>query len=334
MFNQKPIQMKKLFTFISVLGLSAAFAQTPLVNQSALITHPGMGAGGADVSATQTSTLMMTLYGSSQNYSVAGTYWIAEKIVVPASGWTLDSLITYGYQTGSTTVSTMTASRCYVSADSSNMPSFTPVLGSKTTNAMISTNFSNIYRAPGDLMTDLGNTQRPIMRIKSGLTGNLAAGTYWVCWSVSGTLASGPWNPPVTIKNVSVTGNAMQKSPTGWAAVVDGTNTQGMPFKLYGKITLAVKESDVTVNEISIHPSPMVSNASVNITLAENASITLGDLSFVMYDVTGKVVLNNTNINNSTFSIERGDLSAGTYLYKVINKNNGNSLKSGKLIIQ
>lgn len=328
--------MKKLFTLVSVLGLSAAFAQTPLVNQSSLITHPGMGAGGADVSATQTSTLGMTLYGSGQN--VATNYWIGEKIVVPAPGWTLDSLITYGYQTGSTTVSTITGLRCFVSADSSNFPSYTPVLGSRSANAMISTNFSNIYRAPGDLPTDLGNTQRPIMKIKSALTGNLAAGTYWVVWGATGSLASGPWNPPVTIKNVAITGNAVQLTPSGWAACVDGTITptryQGMPFKLYGKITMAVTESEISVSEISINPSPMVSNASVNITLAPNSNVTLGDLNFVMYDVTGKEVLNNSNITNSTFSIESGDLSAGTYLYKVINKSNGNSLKSGKLIIQ
>ena len=331
--------MRKIFTLISALSFyGLTVAQTALVNQSGLITHPGLGAGGADVSATQTSTLGMTLYGSSMNYSVAGTYWIAEKITVPASGWFLDSLITYGYQTGSTTVNTITGLRVYVSADSSNMPSHTPVLGSKTTNALIGSTFSNIYRAPGDLSTDLPNTQRPIMKIKGAITGNLPAGTYWIAWSASGSLASGPWCPPVTIKNNPITGNAMQKTATGWVAVVDGTitptRTQGMPFRLYGNIPMTVKESDVTVNDVTIFPSPMTANASVTIKLAENSSIALSDINFIMYDVTGKEVLKNTNINTNNFTIERGDLSAGTYLYSVVNKRNGNALKSGKLVIQ
>lgn len=324
--------MKKIYTLISALGVSALMAQSPLVNQAQLITHTGVGAGGADISATQTSTLGMTLYGSSQ---ASGTnYWIAEKIVVPSSGWTIDSLVTYGYQTNSTTVSTFTASHCFISADSSSMPSYSPVIGSRTVNSMNYTKFSNIYRTPGDLSTDYTNVARPIMILKHNLTGNLPAGTYWVVWNAAGTLASGPWNPPVTILGTASTGNAMQYTPTGWTAVVDGANTQGMPFKLYGKITLAVKESDVTVSNVSIVPSPMTTNATVNITLAENSSVTLGDLNFVMYDVTGKEVLKNTNINSSSFTIERGDLSAGTYMYKVTNKSNGNSLQSGKLIIQ
>ena len=35
---------------------------------------------------------------------------------------------------------------------------------------------------------------------------NLPAGQYWVQWGMTGSLASGPWCPPVTISGQAVTG--------------------------------------------------------------------------------------------------------------------------------
>jgi len=325
--------MKKLFTLISALSLTAISVAQPLVNQSQLINFPGGGSGGANASATQT-VIGHTLYGSGNQTSANN--WMAEKIVVPASGWTVDSLIVYGYQTGSTTVSTFTALNAFISADSSNFPGYTPVLGSRTVSSLIGTNWSGIYRTPNDDAASLMNTQRPIMRLKSSISGNLTAGTYWIVWNTAGTGASGPWCPPVTILNQATTGNALQFLGTSstWTTMVSGGFNQGAPFILHGKITTSVKETVAAANEISIAPSPFVSSANVNITLAENAGVSLSDLSFEMYDVTCKMVMQNSNINNSTFTIERGDLSAGTYTYKVINNSNGVALKTGKVAIQ
>lgn len=325
--------MKKLFTLISALSITAISMAQPLVNQSQLVNFPGGGAGGANASATQT-VIGHTLYGSGNQTSANN--WMAEKIIVPASGWTVDSLIVYGYQTGSTTVSTFTALNAFISADSSNFPGYTPVLGSRTVSSLIGTNWSGIYRTPSDDAASLLNTQRPIMRLKSSISGNLTAGTYWIVWNTAGTGASGPWCPPVTILNQTSTGNAMQFLGTSstWTTMVSGTFTQGAPFILHGKITTSVKEAMASASEISIAPSPFVNNANVNISLAENSGVSLSDLGFEMYDVTGKLVMQNNNINNNTFVIERGDLSAGTYTYKVFTKSNGAALKTGKVSIQ
>ncbi len=62
----------------------------------------------------------------------------------------------------------------------------------------------------------------------------LPAGTYWVEYQFGGTLASGPWAPPVSIVGQTTTGNALQKTSTGWAAAVDGTFPQGVPFLIFG----------------------------------------------------------------------------------------------------
>ncbi len=38
----------------------------------------------------------------------------------------------------------------------------------------------------------------------------LAQGTYWVQSATDGSLASGPWAPPITILGQTTTGNALQ----------------------------------------------------------------------------------------------------------------------------
>lgn len=334
MFNPKSKKMKKLFTLVSALGLSAfTFAQTPLFNTAQLVTHPGAGAGGANVSALQ-QTVGLSSFGSGNQQNLNN--WVAEKFTVTGAGWIVDSLVTYGYQTSSGLSSTFTGLYAFISADSSGLPDYTPTIGNRTTSSLGSTNgFSGIYRALESSLTDVA---RPLMRMKSTINGTLTAGTYWAVWAATGSGASGPWCPPRTILNTATTGNAMQflGSSSSWTAVVSGTAsaTQGMPVTIYGKFVSGVNEAAVSANNISISPSPMVSSANVNITLAENSGISESDLSFVMMDVTGKEVMNNSNITSNSFAIERGDLAAGTYLYKLVNKSNGNTVNSGKLVIQ
>jgi hypothetical protein len=68
---------------------------------------------------------------------------------------------------------------------------------------------------------------------------HLPPGTYWIDWQMDGTLASGPFVPPVTILGQTTTGNARQWLNGGdWNPVHDtGTGTpQGLPFILRGYI--------------------------------------------------------------------------------------------------
>src|SRR5699024_2950289 len=69
----------------------------------------------------------------------------------------------------------------------------------------------------------------------TGLT--LDAGTYWLEYSLGGTVASGPWQPPIAILGQAITGDALQRTTTGWQPWVDsgaGTPPQGVPFQVYG----------------------------------------------------------------------------------------------------
>jgi hypothetical protein len=60
----------------------------------------------------------------------------------------------------------------------------------------------------------------------------LPADTYWLDWQSDGSLASGPWAPPIVISNTTETGNALQLVSGNWGSVLDSdSNTaQGFPF--------------------------------------------------------------------------------------------------------
>jgi len=197
-----------------------------------MITHPTGGLGGNPASAVQTA-LLMSLYGFGNQISAGNS--MADDFVVTGAGWNINEIQFFGYQTNSGTTSTFNDLRVQIYNGPPNAGG-TVIWGDFTTNRMTATSWTNIYRV---LDTDLLNAARPVMRIVAQLTTpiNLAAGTYWIEWQCGGTGASGPWAPPVTILGQTATGNALQKTSTGWANALDtGSGAQqGMPFLLFGE---------------------------------------------------------------------------------------------------
>lgn len=197
-----------------------------------LVTHPGAGAGGADVSRLQNTSLSMTTLGL--NIAQGANFRMADDFVVPASGWTITDVSVYGYQTGSTTTSTFTGLNFQIWNGNPSVGGSAVVFGDTATNRMTATSFSNIYR---DSEGTPGGTTRPIMAVTaSGLSISLPAGTYWLDWQLAGSLGSGPWAPPITIIGQTTTGNALQSNAGTWAAANDGgtTTQQGFPITLAG----------------------------------------------------------------------------------------------------
>jgi len=201
-----------------------------------LITHPGAGAGGADESRLQSTSLGMTSLAFNSNF--AGGFRLADDFTVPAGGAVISAVTVYAYQTGSTTTSTFNALRFQIWNGDPSLPGSAVVFGDTTTNRFSSTAFTNIYRTSE---TSVGNSTRPIMAVTaSGLGIALPAGTFWLDYSTSGTLASGPFNPPKTILGQAVTGNAQQFTAGVWVPLNDGgtgTPRQGLPFTLQGAVT-------------------------------------------------------------------------------------------------
>jgi uncharacterized repeat protein (TIGR01451 family) len=198
-----------------------------LFDNGPLVTHIGGGGGGADASRLQNASLAMTTLGS-HNGRVAGIT-TADDFVVDGL-WDVDSLTFFAYQTGSTTASTITGVYYQIWDGDPSQPGSTIIFGDLTTNRLTSTTWSNIYR---DSETSVGATNRPIMAntVSGGFT--LGPGTYWVEWTSEGSLASGPWSPPVTILGENTTGNALQWNVTQWVPIIDGGG-QGLPFTIEG----------------------------------------------------------------------------------------------------
>lgn len=203
-----------------------------LYDSGPLITHPGGGAGGADASRLQVTSLSMTTLGF--GHQIANNNSVAEDFTVPAPGWGLTQITFFGYQTGSTTTSTINAVQVRLWNGPPNGGG-TVIWGDMATNRLASTSFSNIYR---DSETTVGNNSRPIMAAIATVATTLTPGTYWVEWRMGGSLASGPWAPPLTVVGQTTTGNALQNLAGTWGTANDGgTGTQqGFKFIVEGNV--------------------------------------------------------------------------------------------------
>lgn len=254
--------------------------QVALFDNGPYFNAPGGGPGGADGSILQTSLGLNVLgFGASQASGIR----VADDFVIPAGQtWTIDELIVYAYQTGSSTTSTITSVNVRIW---NGLPGVgTLVFGDSTTNRMSETTWSNCYRYSD---TNPGTT-RPIMKQTVTLGVTLAEGHYWIDWQLAGSLSSGPWAPPVTITGQAVTGDAYQYTPTGgWASLIDnGTANaaQGLPFILNGTMgTMQVNSLKIVQNndQVKVFNTPAFSTGSYKI-------------SFMVYIPSGKAGYFNT----------------------------------------
>lgn len=209
----------------------------PLFDSRALmITNPGGGFGGGDASVLQGTS-------SSFGATATGNFRLAEDFVVPAGGWTLTGVTVYVYQTQATpsTTSTLTGMTLRIWSGDPSLGTSTILFGDTTTNVLTSSAFSGIFRTSSTTPT---NGQRAIMGATAGnLSVTLPAGTYWVDYSVNGSLASGPFAPFVTIPGQNASGNAKQQTVDAgtWALIVDTGSTfnQTMPLTLAGTATVS-----------------------------------------------------------------------------------------------
>ncbi|MCO5194516.1 MAG: S8 family serine peptidase [Anaerolineae bacterium] len=234
-----------------------------LYDNGPLVNCAGCGGGGADASRLQSSLGMTTLgFG----HQVLNDNWVADDFTVSdAEGWTLDSVTFFAYQTNSTTTSTMTDVNWLV-YDGQPGAGGTVIASGSGIDASV---WSGIYR---DSETSAGNTARPIMATTVGLGAiSLPAGDYWLAWQTDGTLASGPWAPPITINGQSTTGNGLQSlaGTNAWAPANDtGSLTQqGFPFIIEGTVGTSGGGGDVLAAHMPIAIIPSGSGTPPSIVL-------------------------------------------------------------------
>ncbi|MCL4263291.1 MAG: DUF4397 domain-containing protein [Anaerolineae bacterium] len=207
-----------------------------LYDNGPLVNSPGTGVGGADESVLQTVSLGMNTLGFGHQV-LNGNRMADDFTIPPGSNWTIDEIVFYAYQTASPITSTITQVNLRI-WDGEPGNGGTVIWGDTSTNVMSSTVWSGIYRVT-ETTTGVA-TDRPIMASTVNLGGlSLPPGTYWLDWQSDGTLASGPWAPPVTVNGQTTTGNGLQSltdNGVTWGPANDsGTLTQqGFPFLIMG----------------------------------------------------------------------------------------------------
>lgn len=224
---------------VALLVASAAAAQTKYSN-GPFVTAIGAGFGGADVSVMDP---LHTAFGVNGNWN--GFISVADDFTVPCGEvWTVSAFRGFGYQTGSTTVSTMNAAGYAIWNGRPGEPGSVVIHNYMNTSQFTSTAFTNTYRVAAGASL-LGNT-RPIMSVNMAANAIvLSPGKYWFEYGIAGTLASGPFIPTVTIVGSPITGDGMQYLPqtttTGlWTGpVLNNTSASGIPFEIDYTITNA-----------------------------------------------------------------------------------------------
>ena len=222
--------------FGAVLSLCAsASAQSLLHDQGPLVTHPGGGVGGADVSALDNSTLWHpahTVLGFGAQRMLG--YSVADEFTV-CGAWTVSDLEFFVYQTLATPPTiTGVYARIW---DGDPRTGGVVRWGDLTTNLLPAAPAGSLhcYRAAlGSILA----SDRAVVRIRVPVQGLLLpAGVYWIEMQFTGSAASGPWVPPVTETGTYSTGHAIQHLVSTWVTLdnaAPGGAGVSLPFRVLG----------------------------------------------------------------------------------------------------
>ena len=159
---------------------------------------------------------------------------LAETFILDEEA-TIGSVELFAYQTGSSTTPSFTGA--YLAIYDGNPADGASILwGDMVTNRFESAVFTGCYR----VMHGSTDTQRPIMKIVADVSTEsspgleLAAGTYWLAFSLDGSLVSGPWGVPNILDTPYTAGTAIQYVTDTWQNAVDsGTGVQAsIPLRL------------------------------------------------------------------------------------------------------
>lgn len=314
--------MIRHFLALVVLACTTIFCakaqNTVLKVDTAMTTH---SSGGNRFSAIFDPT--GNLFGSLMDQAEGAT--IAEDFNIPAgSTWAIDSVIVYGYQTGSTTTSSFTGGYAQIFNGTPGSGGAV-VAGDTTTNRLAAATFSGIYRV--DSIGNVAGLTRPIFRIAlRGFTNTFAAGTYWVAYQTTGSITSGPWaNPKVLPNGTNPPGQNARSKFTGtgniWRLVKDSTSVTsdfplGFNFMLKGRLnpTSVPSVGAATAFKLSApYPNPASGTTNLSFSLGAKSRVSLRILNAVGQQV-ASVVEDEITAGEYLIPFSTANLAAGAYL--------------------
>ena len=159
---------------------------------------------------------------------------LAETFTLNAEA-TIKSVELFAYQKGSDTTPTFTGAYLMI-YDGKPGEGGKIIWGDEGTDLFASASFTGCYRVlSGSKLQD-----RPIMKIVADISKGsnpvlkLAAGTYWLAFSLVGSLDSGPWGVPNILDTPYTPGTAIQRYNGNWTTIHDSdTNVQAsIPLRL------------------------------------------------------------------------------------------------------
>ncbi|MBL8875500.1 MAG: PEP-CTERM sorting domain-containing protein [Phycisphaerae bacterium] len=209
--------MKKV-AFLLSLALAGAAQAAVLYDNGPVFSVPG--SPNLSVLVTPNTTLGAGAQISANNA-------VADNFTAGAT-WNVTKLTFYMYQTGSTAFS-FTGLNYQIANAHTDAISWT--------SGSISNGGLTAYRVTS---TSLGARDRAIYAIDVAVNLVLGPGNYVMRWQASGSLASGPWQPPVVPTNGG--GNAMQSlAGAAFGALVDTGSgvTMELPFTMHGTVVPA-----------------------------------------------------------------------------------------------
>lgn len=311
--------MKKPVLFFAALLIAMAAAQAQvLLADTAFTTDIGHGSAAAgSICKPNGKSYGFDMHAPSQT-------GISDDFVVPPGTiWRIDTVILYGYETGSSKASPFTSAFLSVNKDS---VIGAPVLGGFSTNRLVATGWTGIYRVD-TLNGQTQDTTRPIMYLKLKISPALVLlpGTYWMNWSANGTVGSGRhcYCPPKVLPDRSnPTGqNGLQWDFSGWYYARDSvsatsTGAVGFNFILIGSTTTNVPHAGQLDLGLQLLPNPVQKQCQVSFTLAESTMIDVA-----VYDASGRLVRTLLHERRAAgrheLSYDMSTLPAGSYVYAV-----------------
>lgn len=200
-----------------------------LWDNGGMVTHPGAGAGGFDVSMASDGANA----GANVLQQTTGDHYrIADDFTVSGT-WLIDSITVHAYMPGSNSPGwTDGELRIW---DGSPADTGSAVVATFSNPTIAQTNIYRVFHGTANL----SSTHRLINAVTFDLANlELTSGGYWIDWQMVGGGGVAAWVSPVMEANpgdpnnpITPVGNAIQLSPGGWRPYLDSNET---PFIVRG----------------------------------------------------------------------------------------------------
>ena len=220
--------MNKVLAAVATTAIvSSAGMANILWDNGGIVTHPGAGAGGVDVSMASVGGAA----GSNVRQQTTGDHFrVADDFVVSGT-WLVESITVQAYETNASTPG-WTGGSLNV-WDGSPADAGSSIVASFSNPTVTDAGVYRVFNGAANL----SNTARPVHNITFALNDlQLGSGTYWIDWNVEGGASA--WANPVMEANpsdpnapITPLGNALQLASTGWQPLLDGNES---PFIVRG----------------------------------------------------------------------------------------------------